>query len=184
MMADEDQNVFVQWRHAPPSAWQYCPLCQDSLVNHAWDGKMRRYCPHCGFVYWERPLPAVAAVIRESEASGRILLVRRRYPPQEGLWTLPGGGVEAGESIDEAMIREAEEETGLAIALDYQLGTWSTPSHETIITFFAARVQGGMLVAGTDALEAEWFPLRAMPRLAFDTHAEAIERYERGQKDS
>ncbi|NMP21964.1 NUDIX hydrolase [Sulfobacillus sp. DSM 109850] len=167
----------MQWRHAPPRAWKYCPLCRGDLTNHAWDGKTRRYCPQCGFVYWERPLPAVAAIIRESSHQGRVALVRRRYPPEEGQWTLPGGGIEAGESIEQAMIREAQEETALTIALDGEIGTWSTPSFETIITFFVAHRVNGELQAGSDALEAMWFDLDRLPSLAFSTHQDAVRQY-------
>lgn len=175
-MAD-DSNAFVQWRHAPQEKWQYCPLCRGNLVDHCWDGKMRRYCVACGFVYWERPLPAAAAVVLNPDDQERIILVRRRYPPEMGHWTLPGGGIEAGESALDAVMREVEEETGLVIAVDEQLGTWSTPIKETIITFYLAHADGGRLIAGTDAAEVAWFGLDAMPRLAFSTHREVLARY-------
>lgn len=175
-MAD-DTNAFVQWRHAPGSQWQYCPLCREQLVNQSWDGKVRRYCPHCGFVYWERPLPAAAALILDPAHPGEIVLVKRRYPPEEGQWTLPGGGIEAGESVEEAIQREAEEETGLVVALDEQIGTWSTPSKETLVTFFTAHPVAGRLQAGTDALEAQWFRFEVVPTLAFSTHRDALAEF-------
>lgn len=71
--------------------------------------------------------------------------MRRRYPPNQGGWTLPGGGVEAGESVEEAIHREVLEETGLVITLDEQLGTQSTPFKETLITFYLARALGGQI---------------------------------------
>lgn len=176
-MADQDEETRVQWRHAAPRAWRYCPLCRAELTDHPWDGKMRRYCPHCGFVYWERPLPATAAIIREAPDAGRLVLVKRRYPPKVGSWTFPGGGIEAGESVEQGMLREAREETGLVIQLDREIGTWSTPSFETIITFYAAHSVGGQLQAGTDAKDAQWFDLERIPELAFSTHHDALIRY-------
>ena len=143
-MADEP-NGFVQWRHAAPDRWRFCPLCRARLIDRAWDGKMRRYCPACGFVYWERPLPAAAVVVGDSRRPGEIVLVRRRYPPDAGQWTLPGGGIEAGESVAEAARREVLEETGLTVEMDGQIGTWSTPTGETVITFFAAHQIAGTL---------------------------------------
>lgn len=175
-MADDENNSFVQWRHAPSSAWRYCPLCAHALTDHAWDGKSRRFCLQCGFVYWERPLPAVAALIRDRQQN-RLLVVRRRYPPEMGRWTFPGGGIEAGESITTAIIREAKEETGLTIALDYQLGTWSTPSSETLITFFVAHPDYGQVQAGSDALEAQWFSEGELPALGFSTHQDVLEMF-------
>src|ERR1700740_2793290 len=63
--------------------------------------------------YPSRPyLARRAAIVRD----GRVLIVRRARPPAHGLYTLPGGGVELGETLEEAIIREVREETGLAIA--------------------------------------------------------------------
>jgi 8-oxo-dGTP diphosphatase len=168
----DETNDFVQWRHAPPEQWRYCPLCAHRLENREWDGKLRRFCTRCGFVYWERPLPAVATIILD-QTRQRLVLVRRRYPPQVGSWTFPGGGVEFGESITETAIREAQEETGLTIGLESQLGTWSTPTHETLITFYMAYVVGGVLKAGSDAEDAQWFPWDHIPPIGFSVHQTA-----------
>jgi ADP-ribose pyrophosphatase YjhB (NUDIX family) len=138
---------------------------------------MRRYCPQCGFVYWERPLPAAATVIVNSRQPSEIVLVRRRYPPEEGQWTLPGGGIESGESAAEAAVREAREETGLVVAIDDELGAWSTPSRETVVIFYLAHVLGGRLKGGTDALEARWVVAESAPQLAFSTHREALAKF-------
>lgn len=175
-MAD-DTNAFVQWRHAPPGQWRFCPLCGTHLAGRTWDGKIRRYCSHCGFVYWERPLPAAAAIVVAAHQPDQVVLVKRRYPPEVGEWTLPGGGIEAGESVESAAVREVHEETGLVIAIDAQLGTWSTPTNETIITFFIAHQKSGRLIGGSDALDAQWFAAGTAPRLAFSTHRDALQRF-------
>lgn len=62
--------------------------------------------------YPDAPLLAVAAILVRD---GKVLLVQRGHPPAEGLWTLPGGGVETGESVRAALIREVREETGLSV---------------------------------------------------------------------
>lgn len=176
MADDADLNLFVQWRHASPGLWKFCPLCQASLTNHDWDGKSRRYCSQCGFVYWERPLPAVAALVYNVEHQ-EVLLVTRRYPPATGGYTLPGGGVEYGESVQDALRREVLEETGLIVGIDSQLGTWSTPSNETLITFFLAHQIGGNLNPGSDAMETVWFNILKAPRLAFSVHEKVLELF-------
>lgn len=176
-VGEDATNEFVQWRHAPPSQWRFCPLCGTDLINRTWDGKARRYCQSCGFVYWERPLPAAAAIVLHPGRPTEMVLVKRRYPPEEGEWTLPGGGIEAGESVSEAARREVQEETGLTVAIDELIGTWSTPTKETVVTFFTAHFVGGRLIAGTDALEAQWFPIDRAPSLAFSTHRQALTRY-------
>lgn len=164
-----DTNNFVQWRHAPAREWKFCPLCSHALCSRVWDGQDRRYCEHCGFVYWERALPAAAVLVYEP-ARQDVLLVTRRYPPAAGGLTFPGGGIELGESVAAAAVREVREETGVHVAIDRQFGTWSTPTNETIISFFLGHPVGGQLSAGTDALEARYFPLATAPSLVFDLH--------------
>lgn len=177
-MDNEDStNTQVQWRHAPSGDWHYCPLCGGELTNRAFDGKDRRYCARCGFVYWERPLPAAAAIIVEPSDPDRIVLVKRRYAPQIGKWTLPGGGMEFGESVEEAATREVYEETGLSVEVTRLIGTWSTPNRETLITFYLAYPRGGRLKAGTDAEEVFWFSRDSLPPLAFSTHEQALKSY-------
>lgn len=166
---EEQPNDFVQWRHAPAKHWLYCPLCRAPLANQSWDGRERRYCTHCGFVYWERALPAVAVLVFEPIRQ-EILLVTRRYPPYAGGLTFPGGGIEFGESVAEAAVREVQEETGLLVSLDSQFGTWSTPGNHTIITFFRAHPVDGEIKAGSDALEAGFYRWNKVLSLAFSLH--------------
>lgn len=148
-------------------------MCRAELSDHDWDGRSRRYCDQCGFVYWERPLPAVASVVYDAHLD-RVVLVTRRYPPEVGGYTFPGGGVESGESVTAAVIREVLEETGLVVAVDKLLGTWSTPTNETVITFYVTHPVGGTLAPGSDALSAQWFPRSNAPTLAFSVHQEVM----------
>ncbi len=71
---------------------------------------MRRYCPSCGFVRYENPLPVVVAI---AVNDGRFLLIKRGIPPKKGFWGCPSGFVESGESPEEACLRELEEEAGV-----------------------------------------------------------------------
>jgi 8-oxo-dGTP diphosphatase len=124
------------------------------------------------------PAPSVDAIIELPD--GRIVLVRRKYPPPG--WALPGGFVEVGETLEEAVKREALEETGLRIELIEQLFSYSDPRRDprrhTIGTVYAARAEGEPLGAD-DAAEAKAFPLDALPGpLAFD-HEAIVEDYRR-----
>lgn len=74
------------------------------------------------------PLVAVDLVIEPRGSGGRIVLIERRNPPHG--WALPGGFVDVGESVEQAAIREAAEETGLAVTLKSLLGCYSDPARD------------------------------------------------------
>lgn len=103
-------------------------------------------------------VPCVGAVIKDG--CGRLLLIRRGHEPGKGLWSVPGGRVEAGESDAEALVREVREETGLIVAPGRLIGSVRRPAGgaggELDIRDFAATVTGGTLLPGDDADDAVW----------------------------
>jgi 8-oxo-dGTP diphosphatase len=121
--------------------------------------------------YPNRPHLAVsAAIIRD----GKVLIVRRARPPANGLFTLPGGGVEAGETLHEAIIREVREETGLAIEPLGLAGHREVIARDRdgkverhfVILPFAARWLGGDVVLNEELAEAHWLAPAALDGLA------------------
>ncbi len=127
---------------------------------------------------YRNPIPTVDTIIELPD--GRIVLIRRRNPPHG--WALPGGFVDQGETLADAAVREAKEETGLDIELVAQLFTYSDPRRDprqhTVSTVYAARASGEPR-GDDDADEASGFPLDNLPSpLAFD-HAQIIEDYRR-----
>jgi len=114
------------------------------------------------------PLLAVDAVIL---FAGGIVLIKRDNPPFAGCYALPGGFVEVGETVEAAVVREAREETGLAIDLLGLVGIYSNPARDPRghVVSAAFLAQGkGELMAGSDARSAQVFPLKGLPPLAFD----------------
>jgi 8-oxo-dGTP diphosphatase len=102
-------------------------------------------------------IPCVGAVIKD--ARGRLLLIRRGHAPGAGLWSLPGGRIEPGETDAEALVREMHEETGLEIETGRLLGTVRRPGQGgdvLDIRDYMATVTGGMLRPGDDAADARW----------------------------
>jgi 8-oxo-dGTP diphosphatase len=102
-------------------------------------------------------VPCVGAVI--TDQSGRLLLIRRRNEPGAGLWSLPGGRVEPGETDEQAVIREVREETGLQVQVGRLLGRVERPGlggDVFDIRDYAASVMAGTLAAGDDAGAAAW----------------------------
>lgn len=111
--------------------------------------------------YMDFPLPSCHALIRDGE---RILLVQRGRPPFQGYWSLPGGGVELGETVEAALRREVREETGLEVAAGRFLGYTDAIEHDAegrvryhyVIMYFEAHLAGGVLSPADDAAEARW----------------------------
>jgi 8-oxo-dGTP diphosphatase len=110
----------------------------------------------------EHPVVAVGVLLLDGD---RVLLVRRARPPQVGRWTVPGGGVELGETLEAAAQRELAEETGLTCALGPVVevldrvvrdGEGRIEFHYVILDFLGSEPRGE-LRAGSDAGEARWF---------------------------
>jgi len=124
----------------------------------------------------EFPLVGVGAVIIEEN---RVLLVKRARPPLLAQWSIPGGALEVGELVREAVVREAREETGLIVEPGELLGVYDrvvrdpqqrVQYHYVLIDFLCRRV-GGELAAADDAAEVRWFTREELPglKLAEDT---------------
>jgi ADP-ribose pyrophosphatase YjhB (NUDIX family) len=94
----------------------------------------------------------VGAIIRDD--SGRVLLVRRANEPGRGLWSLPGGRVEPGETEEAAVAREVLEETGLVVSVGALAGRITIGRYA--IADYACTVTGGTLAAATDADDVAW----------------------------
>jgi 8-oxo-dGTP diphosphatase len=98
----------------------------------------------------------------------RLLLIRRGRPPGAGLWSVPGGRVEPGETVGEAVVRELAEETGLDGLCGPLLG-WveriDDDHHHVILDFVVEVLEPGEPVAGDDAAEAAWVPLHDVAEL-------------------
>jgi 8-oxo-dGTP diphosphatase len=113
------------------------------------------------------------------ERDGAILLVERRWPPLG--WALPGGFVDAGETVAQAAVREAKEEVGLDVRLTALLHVYSDPARDprraTLTVAFVAEAEGEPQ-AGDDAGACRFWPLNALPPLCFD-HAAIIADYVR-----
>ncbi len=121
-----------------------------------------------------RPVLGVGAVILdESGEHRRVLLVERGNPPLAGLWSLPGGGVETGERLEEAVAREVLEETGLEVTPDSiatvferiicdDLGGFEY--HYVLIDFFCT-IRSGKLRAGSDSRRVGWFDINELSSL-------------------
>ena len=142
------------------------------------EGRSRWQCPSCGYIQYENPVPGVGMLI---EHAGQLVLVQRDRPPREGEWALPSGFIEADESVEQAAVREALEETGLKIELIELFGVYSFPEgppRSGLIIFYRARpLNIAEMRAGDDARAVGLFSPDAFPPICFRTHREVITRW-------
>jgi 8-oxo-dGTP diphosphatase len=119
------------------------------------------------------PLLTVDCVVLDPE--GRVLLIRRKRPPFEGQFALPGGFVDVGETVEEACRRELLEETGVKAGKLQLVGVFSDPARDprshTVSVTFLARVRSAKATAGDDAAAVEWLANWQRLPLAFDHKA-------------
>jgi 8-oxo-dGTP diphosphatase len=111
-------------------------------------------------------VPCAGAVVHD--AAGRLLLVRRGREPGRGLWSLPGGRCEPGETAAEAAVREVREETGLTVAAGRLVGRVERPGPAGavyVVDDVACTVVGGELAPGDDADDARWVDAAGLARL-------------------
>lgn len=122
---------------------------------------------------YEVPTLATDAILLEE---ARVLLIERGKEPFEGAWALPGGFVEVGETVEQACVRELEEETGIEAEILQLVGVYSHPKrdprgHVVSTPFLVRRADSGSqreAQAGDDAADASWFDLEDLPEIAFD----------------
>jgi 8-oxo-dGTP diphosphatase len=125
--------------------------------------------------YPDSPLVGVGAVIVQNQ---RVLLIRRGQAPLLGEWSLPGGVLECGETLREAVVREAREETGLVVETGEMLGVYERVirgdegrvRYHYVLIDFLCHSAGGELEAASDAADVRWFTADELPalNLAYD----------------
>ena len=158
----------------------YCPRCGTLLEDKFAFGHMRRYCRVCKQIVFHEHKVAAAVLVTDCE--NRVLLVRRAMNPRRGLWSLPAGFVDYGESPEQAARRECLEETGLSTEIEGIIEVVS--AHERgrehsrgadIVIIYRGCITGGTLQAADDAEDAAFFTPEQLPPLAFEATRRAVE---------
>lgn len=147
----------------PLDIFKYCPVCGSSRfeVNNFKSKK----CQDCGFTYYANPCSATAAFIVNDK--NEMLVVRRAKEPAKDTFDLPGGFVDMGETVEEGMLREIKEETGLDVKdIRYLFSSpniymYSGMGVHTLDMDFLVPVHGEQppIKAADDAAEALWIPI-------------------------
>lgn len=118
----------------------------------------------------KKPSITIDAIILNDKRE--VLLIKRKNEPFKGFWALPGGFVDYGEKVEDAVIREVKEETGLDVEIVRLFNVFSHPQRDprghTISIVYYCKVKGGVLKGGDDAKEAKWLQFNQDLNLAFD----------------
>lgn len=131
---------------------------------------------------YARPAVTVDCVVFgfSTDTALKVLLIRRKLPPYEGCWALPGGFVQMAESVDEAAVRELREETGVEDVFLEQLYTFGAVGRDprdriiSVAYYALINLQSHPVQAASDASDARWFELAELPALGFD-HREILD---------
>lgn len=129
---------------------------------------------------YKYPHPAVTADCIVMTRDNQVLLIQRKNEPCQGQWAFPGGFMNIDETAEAAAVRELQEETGITLSETdiFQVGAYTAvdrdPRERVITIAYLAEIDAPVPVKGSDdAARAKWFPLDALPPLAFD-HAEIL----------
>ena len=157
---------------------QFCHFCALPLENRHVEGRMRLYCTRCQRPIYENPVPAACVVLVDDHK--RLLLVKRRVAPKSGMWCLPGGFVECGETPERAAIRELQEETGLKGRINTLIGVTTSPGtlyQSILLVGYLVTCFSGSATAGDDASDVNFFDKDNLPDVAFESHQSFIRIY-------
>lgn len=143
------------------------------------DTRVRRVCPDCGYIEYDNPKIVVGAVCAWQ---GRVLLCRRAIQPGLGLWTIPAGFMELGETTVDGAAREVHEEACARVRVGDMIGIYEIPHISQVYLIYRAEMTGPEFAVGEETAEVDLFDWDAIPwgELAFPSVAWALDRYRAG----
>ena len=162
---------------------RHCLYCGGEITKKSEDGVLRDFCPSCNSFFYNNPLPVVSSIL---DSAREILLVKRDRAPFKGQWCLPTGFAEAGESIEDAALRELREETGIKGRISRLLDVDSYKSRfygDLLFLTFIVEQTGGKLAAGGDCAQARFWPVNKLPPMAFPPNKRALDAYIKSKRD-
>jgi ADP-ribose pyrophosphatase YjhB (NUDIX family) len=133
-------------------------------------------CTACGFVFYQDPKVAVLALV---PWQGGLVMVRRAIEPGYGLWVVPGGFVDLGETLEEAVVRETREEAGLEVRVVRLLNAYSYHTSRVVVLAYVTEGLNGSVTPGDEELEARVFRPEEIPwdLIPFRSTHDALREY-------
>ena len=161
-----------------PRSIRHCKVCgaPTRYAVPADDNRERAVCSNCGTVHYENPINVVGTVPIWDD---QVLLCRRNIQPRYGLWTLPAGFLEVGETTEAGALRETDEEAGARIELQGLFALLNVVHVAQVHLFYRARLLDTAFAPGPESIEARLFSQADVPwdQLAFRTVRETLLRW-------
>lgn len=156
----------------------FCSECGESveLLIPELDDRLRHICSSCGFIHYQNPKIIVGAL---PTWKGKILLCKRAIEPRHGLWTLPAGFMENGETAEQGALRETLEEAGARISSPVIYRQFDIPSINQIYLFYRGEMSSQYFCAGIESLEVGLFDEDEIPwsELAFPVITDILKEF-------
>lgn len=156
----------------------YCSNCGTRVTEKipAGDNRQRHVCDACDTIHYQNPKIVAGCV---PVWDNRLLLCRRAIEPRYGLWTLPAGFMENGESTEQAAARETREEAGASVIDMALYGVFSIPQINQVYMMFRAHMETGDFRPGSESLDVRLYEKHEIPwdKLAFPVVKLTLERY-------
>ena len=164
--------------HHKEYEYQFCPVCGDGLESKVLKGNepARLVCTECDFIFYLDPKLVACSLV---EIDRKIVLLKRDIAPQKGKWVMPGGYVDRGERVEDAALRETEEECGIIIRIKEVLGVYSYVGRLGVVVAYLAEHVSGELIVGDETQEVKLFRQDEIPwdDLAFPSTSNALKDY-------
>lgn len=164
----------------PNVAYKFCPICSSKL-NFKKENLL--VCSKCDFKFYINPSPCNAVII-ENE-NGEIMLVKRKFDPQKSYWDLPGGFIDAYETLEDSVKREIKEELGVDVKVDRIIGVYKdiyvfqNIKVPTIGIVVLAKITKGKIKVSDDVADYKYFSKKDIfkQKLAFKSMKSGIRDY-------
>jgi len=167
-----------------PRRIKHCRVCGTEVAYRVPpdDNRERATCPSCSEIHYENPINVVGTVPVWDE---QVLLCRRNIEPRYGLWTLPAGFMELGESTADGALRETDEEAGAHVELQGLFTVLDVVRAGQVHLFYRARMLDTHLAPGPETIEARLFREHEVPwdELAFRTVRVTLEHFFADRRD-
>jgi 8-oxo-dGTP diphosphatase len=158
----------------------YCVQCGTALVPRFQEDRERPTCPTCGYILYLDPKVAVAVVLGDEQG---VLLGKRRIDPGSGRWSFPAGYVNRGEVLEEAAVREVQEELGVQVQLTGLVGVYSSRGDPVVLVVYGGQIVGGEPRPDEhEVSEVHRFPLDSLPELAFPHDLQVLAQWKRARR--